>query len=75
VRVDLHATATIETSDKTNHDIIRSSLLEKQFKTNVVGMLDVTNAALPHLQARKSGTIVMMGSRSAYRTEIPVSAH
>jgi len=48
-----------------------SSLLEKQFKTNVIGMLDVTNAALPYLQARKSGTIIIMGSRSAYRTEVP----
>ncbi|KIM81166.1 hypothetical protein PILCRDRAFT_8866 [Piloderma croceum F 1598] len=48
-----------------------SSLLEKQFRTNVFGLLDVTNAALPHLRASKSGTVVIVGSRSAYRTEIP----
>lgn len=47
----------------------RSSLLEKQFKVNVVGTLDVTNAALPYLRASKSATVVVVGSRSAYRTE------
>jgi len=52
-----------------------SSLLEKQFRTNVFGLLDVTNAALPHLRASKSGTVVIVGSRSAYRTEIPGLGH
>jgi len=47
----------------------RSSLLEKQFKVNVIGVLDVTNAALPHLRASKSATVVIIGSRSAYKTE------
>jgi len=50
-----------------------SSLLEKQFKTNVMGVLDVTNAALPYLRASRSGTVIIVGSRSAYRTEVPVS--
>jgi len=52
-----------------------SSLLEKQFRTNVFGLLDVTNAALPHLRASKSGTLLIIGSRSAYRTEIPGLGH
>jgi NAD(P)-dependent dehydrogenase (short-subunit alcohol dehydrogenase family) len=52
---------------------LRSSLLEKQFRTNVIGMLDVTNAALPHLRASKSAVVVIVGSRSAYRTERAVS--
>jgi len=47
----------------------RSGLLEKQFKVNVMGTLDVTSAALPHLRASKSATLVILGSRSAYTTE------
>jgi len=47
-----------------------SSLLEKQFKTNVFGLLNVTSATLPHLRASKSATVVIIGSRSAYRTEL-----
>jgi len=48
-----------------------SSLLEKQFKVNVIGLLDVTNAALPYLRASKSATVVIIGSRTAYKTERP----
>ena len=49
----------------------RSDVLRKQFDVNVFGLLDVTNAALPHMRARKSGTIVHLGSRSSWRGEIP----
>lgn len=56
-----------------NLETCRSAVLEKQFKTNVFGLLDVTNATAPHLRARGSGVVVLVGSRSAYRTEIPVS--
>ena len=38
-----------------------------------MGLLDVTNAALPYLRASKSATIVNLGSRSAYKTERAVS--
>lgn len=42
----------------------------EQFRPNVFGVLDVTNAALPYMRERKSGTVVIIGSRSAWRPEI-----
>ena len=53
--------------------IFRSTYLEKQFKINVFGVIDVTNAALPHIRERGSGTVVIIGSRSAWITDLPVS--
>lgn len=38
--------------------------------TNFVGPINVTNAVLPSMRARRDGTIVFVGSRSAYRTQI-----
>lgn len=42
----------------------------RQFHSNVFGVLDVTNATLPYMRERKCGTIVIIGSRSAWRPEI-----
>ncbi|KAJ6551340.1 hypothetical protein B0H19DRAFT_1263997 [Mycena capillaripes] len=48
-----------------------SDLLRKQFAANFFGVMDVVSASLPHLRAQKSGTIVVVGSRSAWKTELP----
>ncbi|KAI5894734.1 NAD(P)-binding protein [Schizophyllum commune H4-8] len=47
-----------------------SALLRKQMEANLYGVVDVTLAVLPHLRERKAGTIVVVGSRSAYKTEL-----
>ncbi|KAH8996690.1 NAD-P-binding protein [Lactarius akahatsu] len=39
-------------------------------QTNFVGVLNVTNAVLPHMRSRREGSIVFMGSRSAFRNQI-----
>lgn len=44
------------------------------FDLNLFGLIDVTNAALPHLRARRSGTVVHIGSRSSWNSEVPVSS-
>ncbi|KAG1823222.1 hypothetical protein EV424DRAFT_1346402 [Suillus variegatus] len=46
------------------------TILTRQFRPNVCGVLDVTNAALPYMRERKSGTVVIIGSRSAWRPEV-----
>ncbi|KAL0947781.1 hypothetical protein HGRIS_013856 [Hohenbuehelia grisea] len=47
-----------------------SECLRKQFEVNVFGVIDMANAAAPHMRAQGSGTIVNIGSRSAWKTEI-----
>ncbi|KAI0316390.1 NAD-P-binding protein [Amylostereum chailletii] len=44
-------------------------------QTNFAGVINVTNALLPYMRGRKSGTVVVVGSRSAYRNEFPVLAY
>ncbi|KAJ7176711.1 hypothetical protein C8R46DRAFT_889813 [Mycena filopes] len=48
-----------------------TELLRKQFDVNFFGVMDVVSAALPHMRAQKEGTIVVVGSRSAWKPEIP----
>ncbi|EEB93264.1 hypothetical protein MPER_08107 [Moniliophthora perniciosa FA553] len=48
-----------------------SEMYRRQFETNVFGIMDVTNAVLPYMRARKSGTIVTIGSRSVWRADTP----
>ncbi|KAJ7678098.1 hypothetical protein DFH06DRAFT_1316883 [Mycena polygramma] len=52
-----------------------SDLLRKQFEVNFFGVMDVVAASLPHLRAQKSGTIVIVGSRSAWKPELPGLGH
>ena len=44
-----------------------------EYRTNVFGVIDVTNAFLPFMRERQGGTIVVIGSRSAWQAEVPVS--
>ncbi|KAH7926596.1 NAD(P)-binding protein [Leucogyrophana mollusca] len=41
-----------------------------QYKTNVFGVLNVTNAVVPHMRKTGGGTVVVFGSRSAWKPEI-----
>ncbi|KAF5355243.1 hypothetical protein D9758_006006 [Tetrapyrgos nigripes] len=48
-----------------------SRMIREQFETNIFGVVDVTNAVLPYMRARKQGTVVVIGSRSVWRAETP----
>jgi len=52
-----------------------SSVLRKQFQTNVFGFLDVMTATLPFLRASlaqgRPAALVTIGSRSVYKSELP----
>ena len=55
-------------------DVFSTKLMRRVFDTNIFGLMDVTTAALPYLRKSKNGRMVVFGSRSAWRAEIPVSA-
>ncbi|EIN08928.1 NAD(P)-binding protein [Punctularia strigosozonata HHB-11173 SS5] len=42
-----------------------------QFQTNFLGVMNLTNAFLPHFRSRRDGTIVNIGSRSVWRDNVP----
>ncbi|THH29870.1 hypothetical protein EUX98_g4307 [Antrodiella citrinella] len=42
-----------------------------QFQTNVFGVINTTNAVIPQMRERRSGTIVIIGSRSGWTPAMP----
>ncbi|KAF8626031.1 hypothetical protein AX15_005121 [Amanita polypyramis BW_CC] len=51
-----------------------SDTMLKQYRTNVFGLINVTTATLPYMRAARSGTVVMMGSRTSWQSNIPQTA-
>ncbi|KAJ7359919.1 hypothetical protein DFH08DRAFT_953013 [Mycena albidolilacea] len=47
----------------------RLAQMGRQYEMNVFDALDMTTAVLPYIRKEKSGTIVMMGSRTSWRPE------
>ncbi|KAF8623733.1 hypothetical protein AX15_006227 [Amanita polypyramis BW_CC] len=47
-----------------------TDLLRHQFEPNVFGLMDVTLACLPYLKERKDPTLVIIGSRQAWKPEL-----
>ncbi|EKM58137.1 uncharacterized protein PHACADRAFT_139799 [Phanerochaete carnosa HHB-10118-sp] len=48
-----------------------SEELRKQYDVNFFGQVDVTNAFLPYMRGCRSGTVILMGSRSSWFPENP----
>ena len=44
-------------------------------KTNFAGPINVNNAFLPHMRARRLGTIVLFGGFAVYKSEFMVRRH
>lgn len=47
----------------------------KQFTTNVFGTINTARAFLPHFRSRRAGTVVNIGSMSAWETYPGVGAY
>ncbi|KAG0709824.1 hypothetical protein DFH29DRAFT_885950 [Suillus ampliporus] len=47
-----------------------ASHMLRQFQTNLFGTFNVCNAVLPYMRKKRNGTVVVIGSRSAWRPEI-----
>jgi len=52
-----------------------TKLLRRVFDTNVFGVLDVTTATLPYIRQSPAGCVVVIGSRSAWKAELPGLGH
>lgn len=47
----------------------------KLYKTNVFGVINVTNAFLPYMRQCRNGTVVIIGSRSGWDARFAVCIH
>ncbi|KAK2467668.1 hypothetical protein APHAL10511_000523 [Amanita phalloides] len=47
-----------------------ADLLRAQFEPNLFGLMDVTLAGLPYLRSQKGSTLIFVGSRSAWKTDL-----
>ncbi|KZT67881.1 NAD(P)-binding protein [Daedalea quercina L-15889] len=45
------------------------------FQTNVFGALNLTNAVLPQMRSRRTGTVVFLGSRSVWKADTILTGH
>ncbi|KAH9921654.1 NAD-P-binding protein [Fomitopsis serialis] len=45
------------------------------FQTNVFGVLNTTNAVLPQMRSRRTGTVVFLGSRSVWKADTILTGH
>ncbi|KAH9841081.1 uncharacterized protein C8Q71DRAFT_438143 [Rhodofomes roseus] len=52
-----------------------SKVAMTQFQTNFFGLINVTNAVLPYMRQRRSGTLVVMGSRLVWQAHGPTEAY
>ncbi|KAG1815602.1 uncharacterized protein BJ212DRAFT_1481373 [Suillus subaureus] len=46
-----------------------ASLMLRQFQTNFFGVVNICNAVLPYMRKKRNGTVVVIGSRSAWKPE------
>ncbi|KAH9837649.1 NAD-P-binding protein [Rhodofomes roseus] len=51
------------------------SYTQTLFQTNVFGVLNLTNAVLPQMRSRRTGTVVFLGSRSVWKADTILTGH
>jgi len=52
-----------------------SDLVRRIYQSNVFSMLDVTTSVLPYMREQRTGTIVVIGSRTSLRIQAEVRNH
>ncbi|KAF9560838.1 NAD(P)-binding protein [Agrocybe pediades] len=52
-----------------------TTILRRQFETNVFGLVDVTTAVLPYLRKNPGSCLLVIGSRSVWRPEFTGAGH
>jgi NAD(P)-dependent dehydrogenase (short-subunit alcohol dehydrogenase family) len=47
----------------------------RSFETNVIGSVQIVQAAVPHLRARGGGAVVLIGTQAMYKPQLPQLAY